>query len=167
MNEHRNDGCATIHSATGGRCTRSTLARWTATWRCGYMNKCPHCGGEVPKFCAPRKPKTPEQRKKYRKNSLAKNETATRNNERKQNKRQWSKHDYADRSHSSIPRRQWSEGEKEIIFQGIVSDDELAQQYLVSTSAIRNVRRRMKNRQVVLLPEENKREIERRGGVDT
>ena len=127
------------------------------------MSKCPHCGGELPK----RKSKTAEQRKKYRKNSLTKNEMTTRNNERKQCKRHWSKHDYADRSHSSIPRREWSEGEKEMIFQGVVSDDDLAQRYLVSTSAIRNVRRRMKNRQAVILDEENNLEIERRGGVDT
>lgn len=126
------------------------------------MSKCPHCGGELPK----RKPKTREQRKKYRKNSLAKNETATRNNERKQCKRYWAKHDYADRSRSRIPRREWSEGEKEAILERVMTDDELAQRYQVSTSAIRNVRRRMNNRQVVLLAEENKREIERRGGLD-
>lgn len=127
------------------------------------MSKCPHCGGELPNT---RKPKTPNQRKRYRKNSLAKNEAAVRNNERNQCKRYWSKHDYADRSRSRLPRREWSEGEKEAILERVISDDELAQRYQVSTSAIRNVRRRMNNRQAVLLAEENKTEFERRGGLD-
>lgn len=75
-------------------------------------------------------------------------------------------HDYADRTESLRPRKFWSEGEKLAVFERVSSDDALAKQYRVSVSAIRAVRGRMKNTQVVLLAEENKREIERRGGMD-
>lgn len=82
-------------------------------------------------------------------------------------KRLWKKHDYADRSRTSLPRRMWTEGEKQHLFESTLSNDELAQIYKVSAGAISTQRWKMRQRQVVLLAEENKREIERRGGVDT
>lgn len=81
-------------------------------------------------------------------------------------KRLWKKHDYADRSRTSLPRRMWTEGEKQHLFESTLSNDELAQIYKVSAGAISTQRWKMRQRQVVLLAEENKREIERRGGVD-
>ena len=82
-------------------------------------------------------------------------------------KRLWKKHDYADRSRTSLPRRMWTEGEKQHIFESPLSNDELAQIYKFSAAAVKIQRWKMSQRQVVLLAEENKREIERRGGVDT
>jgi hypothetical protein len=81
-------------------------------------------------------------------------------------KRQFEAHDYADRSKTRRPIRFWTEGEKKHIFESPLSNDELAKQYKVSAGAIKAQRWKMGRRQVVLLAEENKREIERRGGVD-
>lgn len=81
--------------------------------------------------------------------------------------RQFKAHDYADRSNNRRPQRMWTDGEKQAIFESPLSNDELAQMYKVTAGAIRTQRWVMSQRQVVLLAEENKREIERRGGVDT
>lgn len=81
--------------------------------------------------------------------------------------RRFKAHDYADRSKTRRPQHMWTEGEKQHLFESPLSNDELAQIYKVSAGAIRQQRWLMGQRQAVLLSEENKREIERRGGVDT
>lgn len=85
----------------------------------------------------------------------------------KEHKKYRDDHDYADRTSTLRPRKLWDEGEKLGILERVASDDDLARRHKVSVSAIRAVRTRMKNRQAVILAEENNLEIERRGGVDT